>query len=445
MYQTSEKPTVRIAEFSAQWEGRAIDAFPLRQLLGSGEASAVFLTTCEGRNAAIKLVPADPQSADAHLAQWRDAQKLSHPNLLRIFSTGRAELDGMPLLYIVTDRAEEDLSQVLPDRSLTAVEAREMLEPTLSALEYLHRQGFVHTRLKPSNIMAVEDRLKVSSDTLLRAGTKDDSPATPYDPPERATAAVSPAGDIWSLGLTLVEVLTQRRPSDGVVPADLPEPFAGIARGCLLRNLADRLTIPQISNLLTPPEALVIARKKRYTPVGVMILLALVVITVAGVMIMQTNTNTAAPAPVKPVETVKTPEPQPPPPTPEPKQIAKATKPTQPKEPAPAPETVAPAAAPATGIIEQPLPDIMDRARNTIHGRVRFNVRVDVDPSGTVTDAKLESSGASKYFSERALAAVRKWKFEPVSVSGSQVGQRWRVRFEFLKTGTKVQPQRVSP
>jgi TonB family protein len=229
------------------------------------------------------------------------------------------------------------------------------------------------------------------------------------------------------------------------VPADLPEPFAGIARGCLLRNLADRLTIPQISNLLTPPEALVIPRKKRYTPVGVMILLALVVITVAGVMIMQTNTNTAAPAPVKPVETVKTPEPQPAPPTPEPKQIAKATKPTQPKEPAPAPETVAPAAAPATGIIEQPLPDIMDRARNTIHGRVRFNVRVDVDPSGTVTDAKLESSGASKYFSERALAAVRKWKFEPVSVSGSQVGQRWRVRFEFLKTGTKVQPQRVSP
>ena len=45
-----------------------------------------------------------------------------------------------------------------------------------------------------------------------------------------------------SLGLTLVEVLTQRRPSDGVVPADLPEPFAGIARGCLLRNPADRLT-----------------------------------------------------------------------------------------------------------------------------------------------------------------------------------------------------------
>jgi TonB family protein len=327
---------------------------------------------------------------------------------------------------------------VLPDRSLTAVEAREMLEPTLSALEYVHRLGFVHTRLQPSNIMAVEDCLKISSDTLLRAGTKDSSPATPYDPPERATDAVSPAGDIWSLGVTLVEVLTQRRPSNGIVPADLPEPFAGIARGCLLRNPAERLTIPQISKLLTPTETLVIPRKKRYTPIGVLILLALVVITVAGVMIMQNDTNTAAP--VKPAETVKTPEPQPPPPTPQPKQTQTA-KAIKPREPEPKIESV----APATGIIEQPLPDIMDRARNTIHGRVKFNVRVEVDPSGTVTDAKLESSGASKYFSERALVAVRKWKFEPASVNGSQVGQRWRVHFEFLKTGTKVQPQRLSP
>jgi TonB family protein len=447
MYQTSEKPTVRIAEFSAQWESRTIDAFPLRQLLGSGEASAVFLTTYDGRNAAIKLVPADAQIAESQLAQWRDAQKLSHPNLIRIFAMGRSELDGLPLLYIVTDRAEEDLSEVLPDRSLTAVEAREMLEPTLSALEYIHRLGFVHTRLQPSNIMAVEDRLKISSDTLLRVGTKDNGPATPYDPPERATETVSPAGDIWSLGVTLVEVLTQRRPSNGIVPADLPEPFAGIARGCLLRNPADRSTIPQISQLLTPPENLVTPRKKRYTPIGVLILLALVVITVAGVMIMQTNTNTAAP--VQPAETVKTPEAQAPPPAlqprPEPRQIAKATKPTKPKEPAPAPEPKLETVAPASGILEQPLPDIMDRARNTIHGRVKFNVRVDVNPSGTVTEAKLESSGVSKYFSERALAAVRQWKFEPVNVNGSQVGQRWRVHFEFLKSGTKVQPQRISP
>jgi TonB family protein len=422
---------VRIAEFSAQWEGRTIDgAFPLRQFLGSGESSAVFLTTHDQRNAAIKLLPADPQTADAHLARWRQAAKLSHPNLMRIFSVGRSELDGIPLLYIVMERAEEDLSQVLPDRSLTAVEAREMLAPTLTALEYLHRQGVVHAHLKPSNIMAVEDRLKISSD-----GLNDRSVPTPYNPPE---PALSPAGDIWSLGVTLVEVLTQHLPSNGTVPTDLPEPFAEIARGSLKHNAADRITIPQISNLLTPSGSPSVPRKRRPIPVGVFILLALVAITVAGVIFMHSETGTPAPA-VQLPEVVKTPEPQPPPPqpAPEPRRVAKATK----SEPAPEPTS----AAPVSGIVSQPLPEITDQARNTIHGKVKFNIKAEVSPSGAVTDAKIETAGASKYFGERALAAVRQWKFEPVSVNGSQVGQRWRVHFEFLKTGTKVQPQRIAP
>jgi TonB family protein len=451
MYQTGVKPTVRIAEFSAQWEGRTIEgAFPLRQFLGGGESSAVFLTTHDARNAAIKLILADPQSAEQQLFRWREAAKLSHPNLIRIFSTGRTELDGMPLLYIVMDRAEEDLSQVLPDRALTAVEAREMLEPTLSALEYIHRQGFVHGHLKPSNIMAVEDRLKLSSDGLLRTGASDKNPATLYNPPERATGVVSPAGDVWSLGITLVEVLTQRLQSNGIVPANLPEPFAEIARGCLHSNPVDRLTVPQISQILAGPEKAPAPRKRRYAPVGVIVLLAMVVIIVAGVIFMHTDTDTRATATAKTTEPVTTPTPQaqaPPAPStkPEPRQVAKAIKPPEPepKQPAAVPETSP--TAPVSGIVEQPLPEIMDRARNSIHGRVRFTVRVDVGPSGAVTDAKLESSGASKYFSERALAAVRQWKFEPVNVNGSEVGQRWRVRFEFLKTGTKVQPQRVSP
>jgi TonB family protein len=449
MYQTGVKPTVRIAEFSAQWEGRTIEgAFPLRQFLGAGESSAVFLTTHDGRNAAIKLIPADSQSAEQQLFRWREAAKLSHSNLIRIFSTGRTELDGMPLLYIVMDRAEEDLSQVLPDRSLTAVEAREMLEPTLSALEYIHRQGFVHGHLKPSNIMAVEDRLKISSDGLLRAGANDKNPATLYNPPERATGVVSPAGDVWSLGITLVEVLTQRLQSDGMVPANLPEPFAEIARGCLHSNAVDRMTIPQISKILAGPEKAPVPRKRRYAPVGVIVLLAMVVIIVAGVIFMHTDTNTEATATAKTPEPVSTPTPQAPPapePKQQPKQVAKAAKPPDPKPKQPATVAETSPAVPASGIIEQPLPEIMDRARNSIHGRVRFTVRVDVGPSGTVTDAKLESPGASKYFSDRALAAVRQWKFEPVSANGSEVGQRWRVRFEFLKTGTKAQPQRISP
>jgi len=442
MYQTSEKSTVSIAQFSAQWEGRTIDGFPLVRFLGGGESSAVFLTSHNAGPAAIKLLPADPQRAEAQLSRWREAQKLSHPNLIRIFSTGRCELDEMPLLYIVMERAEEDLAQVLPDRSLTAVEAREMLEPALKALGYIHGQGLVHAHIKPSNIMAVEDRLKISADGICRAG---ESATGPYAPPE---AVASAAGDVWSLGITLVQVLTQHLPSNGIVPAVLPEPFLGIALGCLDRTPADRSSIPQILNLLTDAKAPATPRARRNTPIAVAVLIALVVIAVVGVVVM--HSDTSAPAPVKPTEAIKTPEPQTPTPAPkqEPKQTAKADKQSEPT-PTPTPEPDQPAEppsnAPVTGILEKPLPDITDQARNTIRGKVKLTVRVEVAPSGAVTDAKLDSPGASKYFGDRALEAVRQWKFEPVSVNGSEVGQRWRVRFEFVRNGTKVQPQRVSP
>jgi TonB family protein len=263
---------------------------------------------------------------------------------------------------------------------------------------------------------------------------------------------------VWSLGVTLVEVLTQHFPEPGFLRSDLPQPFAEIARHCLQLNPADRWTIPQISKYLAEPEAGVLpsrlaARKRRYVvPVGVLILLALIVITVAGVVIRRSDTETLLPA--APVVAAKAPDPQPQLAIkPEPENVAKtkeeAPKPEAKKEPEPKPVAAEPAndaAASVTGATgDQPLPDIPSHARNTIRGRVKVNVKVEVNPSGKVTDAKLEPPAGSKYFSELAMKADRQWKFEPLQVNGSDAAQRWRVRFEFQKSGTKVQRQRLSP
>jgi TonB family protein len=469
MYQTSEKPTVRIAEFSAQWEGRTIDGtFSLRQILGSGESSAVFLTTyvfpntSDARPAAIKFLHVEPGKADAQLSEWRAAAKLSHPNLIRIFAMGRCELDALPLVYVVMEYADEDLSQVLPHRSLSSMEAREMLPPALGALEYLHKQGFVHAHLKPSNITAVDDCLKLSSDGVCRAGAKDEMAPSPYDPPERLSGVVSPAGDVWSLGMTLIEALTGRRPAGAAevrLPADLPEPFSVIVSHALARDARERWTIPQISKYLADPEGAAAAsaepaRRKRIVPVGVLILLALVVVVVAGVMIRQADTGAPAAAPPTTTATTPAAPPQPQqaqPDAPKPEKVAKRSKGEPDKAAAPSKHEAEPAKEEkASGPIEeagpgQPLPEVTAQARSTIRGRVRLNVRVDVDPAGAVTDAKIEGSGGSRYFSNLALNTVRQWKFEPVKVNGSETGQRWRIRFEFLKSGTKVQRQRLSP
>ena len=88
--------------------------------------------------------------------------------------------------------AEQTLSQILARRALTPDEVREMLLPTLNALAFLHGKSLVQGQLKPSNILAVDDQLKLASDTVRPAGESTASlmpgvshAATPSSGPER--------------------------------------------------------------------------------------------------------------------------------------------------------------------------------------------------------------------------------------------------------------------
>ena len=253
-----------------KFEGQVVNGeFFLGQYLGGSGHSAVFLTERKAdapRDAVIKLVPANPQTAAAQLARWELASKLSHPHLLRLFESGRCELDGVALLYVVTERAEEDLSQILPQRPLTPAEAHEMLPPVLDALVYLHNKGLVHGHVKPTNILAVGEKLKLASDGLYAAGDSSSGvanwrgvdgirEATPYDAPETAGGTTSSAADVWSLGMTLVDALMLRRPAleqasagptataDPVLPEGVPQPFLEIARRCLRFDPQRRWTV----------------------------------------------------------------------------------------------------------------------------------------------------------------------------------------------------------
>lgn len=250
-----------------QYEGEVINnTFLLEKYVGGSSESAVFLTQLAGpqsSKAAIKLIP-DDLSADLPLSMWRRASKLTHPNLLQLYQGGRCRLGDLDLLYVVMEYAEEDLSQILPQRPLTAAEARDMLRPVLQALRDLHGQGLAHSRLKPSNVLATSDQVKLSTDTLLPVGEvrKSHGKATIYDAPESATQPLTPACDMWSLGVMLVEVLTQRAPhwqpggqSFPVVPEALPQPFQEIARHTLERNPALRWTMAHVEASLNPRAA----------------------------------------------------------------------------------------------------------------------------------------------------------------------------------------------
>src|SRR5208337_4506803 len=129
-----------------QLEGRIINGrFPLRQYLGGSDQSAVYLTEVNGSKAAIKLIPSDAEHAELQVSRWELARKLSHPHLIRILDAGRWHADDeQDMTFVVMEYADENLAEVLSSRSLTPVEATEMLAPILDALTYLHANGMVH-------------------------------------------------------------------------------------------------------------------------------------------------------------------------------------------------------------------------------------------------------------------------------------------------------------
>ncbi len=243
-----------------QWEGQTVNGtFLLRQYLGGSAHSAVFLTERRGREpqrAVIKLIPADPATAGVQLSRWEATAKLSHPHLLRLFESGSCQLDKVVLLYVVMEYAEDNLAQILPHRALTPAEVRDLLEPALDALTFIHGKGLVHSRLKPSNVLAAQDQLKLSSDSLLRTGETAGliAPASAYDAPEVANGQILPASDAWSLGMTVMEALTQRLPAcEGIaepLPETVPAPFMGIAHCCLRLDPQRRCTVSDIATRL---------------------------------------------------------------------------------------------------------------------------------------------------------------------------------------------------
>jgi len=498
-----------------QWEGQVVNGkFPLLRYLGGSEYSAVFLTEFNQserpQRAAIKLIPAGGETDEVQLSRWRAAAALSHPHLISIFDEGRCEVAGLALLYVAMECAEENLAQVLPARALTPDEAREMLDSVLDVLAYLHGKGFVHGHIKPINIMADDgDKLKLSSDSLRRAGERLERAGRrdEYDPPEHAPEAFAPvdttstAGDVWSLGMAIVETMTQTRVGtssteqrETLVPLTLPEPFLDIARHCLLRHPQERWTVseiaarlqgripaPQVRAVLRAPRSAV-SRASSFSvkgrsygiPLTAGIILAFVAI-VAGPRLLHRHSE-MPPAPTGSLEvpTVSS----------EPKAEAKQVTPAQPEHRSEASKTASiskpgvmkdqilegrtatPALAhpeslrgestdtvamlPAVGVVhgdvaQRVLPEVLESARNTIRGTVKVAVRVDVDRSGDVESAELESHGPSKYFARTALETAQLWRFKPPTVGGRGVLSTWTLRFEFTRGGTIVVPEQEIP
>jgi TonB family protein len=252
---------------------------------------------------------------------------------------------------------------------------------------------------------------------------------------------MSTAGDIWGLGITLVEALTQTPPawsresSESVsLPANIPPEFVHTVQRCLNREPGHRPTIFELAAQFkrappaTPASATPPAMTEPWVPtpsthnsletqsspktrrlvtaITVFIVTLCAVWTVVHLFrnhagVRQTASITPpAPPPVSPPAAVEIPK--------------------------------ASIAAPLPTVLHQEMPDVSRSARASIRGIIKIAVRVMVDRSGNVVAATLANGASSRYFTRAALDAAKKWKF---SQSPDQASQVWLLHFEFTRAG----------
>ena len=433
-----------------KWESLVINGvFPLRRFLGKSDHSVVFLSEHKAKNvpnAAIKFVPVDPAFAETQLSRWKTVAALVHPHLIRLLDSGRCQIGGHDFLFVVMEYAEQTLAQILPTRALTPDEVREMLLPALDALAFLHHNNLVHGDLKPPNVLVVGDQLQLASDTIRPAVQPTASTVKPsmYDPPESREGRISGAGDIWGVGMIIVEALTQHLPAwpdrrSGIVslPATLAPAYVDVVRRCLSPSLANRPTIADLeAQIKLAPQASVVAAPKsvvRSSPAraatwnppkvswivpAVAMGLILVALVWASLRLFHSHSEL-------PTAALSTSQPSPQP-------AASVVSPSQ--------DPQAPTAAPLPAVLHQEIPDVPRGARESIRGRIKVAVRVTVDRSGKVVGETLDTRGSSRYFARLATEASRKWRFAPAA------DQRvWLLHFEFSRGGATGQATAPRP
>ncbi len=438
-------------DWTKEWERRSVNGvYPLRRYLSRSDHSVVFLTECTAQNiaqAAIKILPSNPALADAQLEHWTTVAALSHPHLIRLLDAGRCQLGGHNFLFVVMEYAEQNLGQILPGRALTPLEVRDLLPATLEALAYLHARNLALGGIKPSNFLVVDDQLKLASDTIRPAGERTASTVqrSLYDPPEARNGRASVAGDIWGLGITLVEALTQappawsrERPEAVPLPANLAPEFADTIQRCLNRDPGQRPAsaellaqfkqpppappAPPAATSAPAPGAPPVAKEPRVRTLPTWIspktvaAIALGIVTLwavwTGVHLFHTQANHPNTASLTPQS---------------PPVVSPSTAVETPR---------ANTGAPPPTVLHQEIPDLSRRARESIRGVIKIAVRVTVDGSGNVVTATLDGRASSRYFARSALDAARKWKFARAADPASRP---WLLHFEFTRMGTTAQ------
>jgi serine/threonine protein kinase len=213
--------------------------YEVRQVLGQGGMGLVYRAydTVVRREVAVKTILdiPDPASLQLFYKECDVLASMSHPNIVEIFDIGEFEEDGKKKPYFVMPLLPgTTLEHFIRKAShrLTVERTIDIISQTCRGLQAAHERGLVHRDLKPSNIFVMEDdSVKIIDFGVAHMAdahtTRAQKGTLLYMSPEQIELkALSPASDIFSLGVVCYEAMTGRNPfqrarADEVVDAIL--------------------------------------------------------------------------------------------------------------------------------------------------------------------------------------------------------------------------------
>ena len=339
--------------------------YEIKKELGKGAMGIVYLGVDPkiNRSVAIKTMrfeegleeKAMKDQKDRFFREAQAAGNLTHPNIVKIFDAGEEQ----DIAYIAMELLKgDDLKKwATKDNLLPTEKALEYIARSAEALDYAHKNGIVHRDIKPANIMLLDDGTIRVADFGIARITEHSKTATgtvmgtPYymSPEQIAGKKVDGRADLFSLGVTLFEMLTGEKPWKG-----------GDSIGTLLFQItSDPYPDPLLVRPDLPPAIVPVIDKalkknpeERFQTGGEM------AEAIRAVMAGKTP-QFASPAPAaKPATAAPAAAPKPAP-APQPAQAAQprpAAAPQPAPKPAPAPAAARPAAVPLTAPAALPKP-----------------------------------------------------------------------------------------
>ena len=205
--------------------GLTISHYKILEKLGEGGMGVVYKAQdlSLDRDVALKFLPSeltlDPEAKERFIHEAKAASALDHNNICTVHEI--AETGDGQIFIVMGYYKGETLKNKIERGPLPVDEAVSITSQAAQGLAKAHEAGIVHRDIKPANIIVTKDGVakildfglaKVSGRTLLtKSGTTFGTAA--YMSPEQARGeAIDSRSDIWSLGVTIYEMLAGKRP-----------------------------------------------------------------------------------------------------------------------------------------------------------------------------------------------------------------------------------------